>query len=66
MNFKVLLGIVLIIILTACTSAKQTVVSDEVIFYVKAENTRDFSRGMNWLIFLKSDTKFIANIRSIC
>ena len=47
MKFKVLLGIVLIIILTACTSAKQTVVSDEVIFYVKAENTRDFSRGMN-------------------
>ena len=35
-------------------------------FYVKAENTRDFSRGMNWLIFLKSDTKFIANIRSVC
>ena len=33
MKFKVLLGIVLIIILTACTSAKQTVVSDEVIFY---------------------------------
>ena len=35
-------------------------------FYVKAENTRDFSRGMNRLIFLKSDTKFIANIRSVC
>ena len=29
--------------------------------YVKAENTRDFSRGMNRLIFLKSDTKIIAN-----
>ena len=29
MKFKVLLGIVLIIILTACTSDKQTVVSDE-------------------------------------
>ena len=35
-------------------------------FYVKAENTRDFSRGMNRLIFLKSDTKIIANIRSVC
>ena len=38
MKFKVLLGIVLIIILTACTSAKQTVVSDEVIFYGEGDD----------------------------
>ena len=36
------------------------------LFYVKAKNIRDFSRGMNRLIFLKSDTKIIANIRSVC
>ena len=39
---------------------------NQAIIYVKAENTRDFSRGMNRLIFLKNDTKFIENIRSIC
>ena len=38
MKFKVLLAIVLIIILTACTSAKQTVVSDEVIFYGEGDD----------------------------
>ena len=42
MKFKVLLGIVLIIILTACTSAKQTVVSDEVIFYGEEGDSRMF------------------------
>jgi len=35
-------------------------------FYVKAENTRDFSRGMNWLILLNNYIKYIANICSNC
>ena len=38
MKFKVLLGIVLIIILSACSSSMQTVVSEEVIFFGEGDD----------------------------
>ena len=38
MKFKVLLGILLIMILTACSSSTQTVVSEEVIFYGEGDD----------------------------